>query len=86
MAGVRMWPEGAGLADLIGRDHLFDDVVGATVAYLNLHATGVDARRQVRSELMELIAFRRRDPALDAVGERVIGEQRQLAPGPDVGP
>ncbi len=61
----------------------------ATGAHPNLGVTGVDARRQVLSACMELIAARRWDHALDAPGrtaldtvsERVVGALGRLVPG-----
>ncbi len=76
--GSRLWLAGlipplrnqlsvAGIADRVGREHLFDNVALALIAYLNLHSdAGADTRRAVLDDLLAFIDSRRQHPGLDA--------------------
>lgn len=58
----------AGLADLLGAEHLFDYFAGGLLAYLNRHTVGLDTRRGVLTELLEFIRSRLDQSDLDRPG------------------
>ncbi len=83
-AGIQLWVAGlippvrarmqaAGLVEVIGAHHVFDDLAAALVAYLAIHAApDTDVRREVINDLLEFADTRRRHPALDAAGREAV--------------
>jgi len=83
-AGATLWLTGlippvrerlhtAGLADAIGAEHLFNDIEGGLIAYLNLHSpSSIDTRREILTDLLEYIHTRLQHPGLDEQGQAIL--------------
>lgn len=69
----------AGLTAAVGADHIFDDIAGALVAYLNTHAPSDGANAAVLADVVRAVREGRRHPHLDAAGQIALQSvERQL--------